>query len=221
MARPSVGRHRNPGKPRQGREDPGRGRVGGRAAVAPRQPCRTAGRLDRAGSLLRGARRQAGLSGGLRARPALRLGAAAAARRRAAVDGTGLLQASPRRDPISTAFPDLLRTRSDRRRGQHADHGIESGRQSPVRRDRQAPRRPAVPDGIRREGAESVQALLAGVRAAGRADSTRVRLVGSESEVVRVGLSLPPGQRHLFPGPPRAGARRWHGPTRCPPPPPC
>jgi transcriptional regulator PpsR len=34
------------------------------------------------------------------------------------------------------------------------------------------------------EGAESVQALLAGVRATGRADSTRVRLVGSESDVV-------------------------------------
>ncbi|CAN5846518.1 transcriptional regulator PpsR [soil metagenome] len=35
-----------------------------------------------------------------------------------------------------------------------------------------------------REGAQSVRLLLAGVRAAGRADSTRVRLEGSDNEVV-------------------------------------
>ena len=57
------------------------------------------------------------------------------------------------------------------------------------------------------DSATAIDALLAGVRVAGRADDVRARLASGDRAVPRVGVAVPPGERVAVPGAPVAAAR--------------
>ncbi len=80
-----------------------------------------------------------------------------------------------RGDALSAAVPDGLRGRADRRRVHPESRGSQSGGRPVLGETAKRLVGRPFPEGFDAAGTQAVQTLLAGVRAAGRADDVRVR----------------------------------------------